>query len=30
MENLVVYRHRLGTPQMVQSLQQDLTRRGPQ
>jgi soluble lytic murein transglycosylase len=30
MENLEVYRHRLGTPQMVQSLQQDLTRRGPQ
>jgi len=30
MENLEVYRHRLGTSQMVQSLQQDLTRRGPQ
>ena len=30
MENLEVYRHRLGTAQMVQSLQQDLTRRGPQ
>ncbi|HYV88577.1 MAG TPA: lytic transglycosylase domain-containing protein [Candidatus Polarisedimenticolia bacterium] len=30
MENLEVYRHRLGTSQMVQSLEQDLTRRGPQ
>ena len=27
-ENLQVYRHRLGTYQIVQSLQQDLTRRG--
>jgi len=27
-ENLQVYRHRLGAYQVVQSLQQDLTRRG--
>jgi soluble lytic murein transglycosylase len=30
MENIQVYRHRLGTYQVVQSLQQDLTRRGSQ
>jgi soluble lytic murein transglycosylase len=30
LENLQVYRHRLGSYQVVQSLQQDLTRRGTQ
>ena len=30
LENIQVYRHRLGAYQMVQSLQQDLTRRGSQ